>query len=71
MEEVIKTKVKRNLGDKINSHAKICIFYAPVDKITFYWVLTMSGRVLVRLGGGIEKNRFRKKNNLKTFKSLC
>ena len=31
---------------------------ALVVKNNFDWVLTMSGRVLVRLGGGFKENRF-------------
>ena len=43
---------------------KLCIFYAPVVKITFDWGLTMSGRVLVRLGGGVKINRVEKKSRV-------
>ena len=41
-------------------------------KITIDWVLTTSGRVLVRLGGGVKKTRLRKKRRkkLKKFKGL-
>ena len=54
------------LGDKIDLYAIFFIFHAAVVKITFNWVLTMSGRVLVRLGGGVKNNRLCKKRE-KTF----
>ena len=55
---------KKNQVDKIHSDAKkkeVCIFYGIVVKITVDWVSTMSGRVLVKLGGGIKKNKLYEK----------
>ena len=38
---------------------KICIFYGLVVKDTFDLVLTMSGRVLMKLGGGVKNNKYK------------
>ena len=43
------------------------MFYGPVVKITFDWILTMSGRVSVRLGGGVKKNRLCRKKQKVPF----
>ena len=36
---------------------KIFKFYAPVLTIRFDWGLTLLGRVLIRIGGGVKENR--------------
>ena len=48
----------------------LCILYAYVVKIIFNWPLTISGRVLVRLRGGVKINRLcKKRKRFKTFKN--
>ena len=57
-------------GYKILLMQKLCIFHAPVVKIIFDWALTISGRVLVRLRGGVKINRLcKKKRDLKHLKT--
>ena len=46
------------------------MFYDPVVKITFNWVLNISGWVLVRLGGGVKKNRLAKNKQKREFKKI-
>ena len=60
---------KKNQVDKIHSGAKkkVCIFYGIVVKITVDWVLTMSGRVLVKLGGGVKKNKLHEKKKKSSY----
>ena len=45
------------------------MFYGFVMDIKFDWVLTMSGRVLVRLGGGV-KNRQKEEENKCSFQII-
>ena len=44
--------------------ARKCISYAPVMKITVYYVLIISGRVLDRLVGGVKENRLSEKQKV-------
>ena len=49
---------------------KVCVCFAPIVKVTFDWVLTKSGRVYVRLGGGVKEIDFVEKRERRRKKCV-